>query len=205
MIACCTKPCFLTTCGGFIPQNVVRAAGTMEAPRRASSEETWVGAADTGAALDYMERPAADELSSIVTVGRPLRVLIVDDSTLCQRLLSRMLVSRGFTVDTANNGLEGFSKASMHDPCLFDIVIMDVRMPVMDGIASIEKMRKVPCLKKLPILAMSNEVSDEMKAMSAAAGASGFVEKPIKGAMLLAHIVDICSTPARAVACGCES
>lgn len=136
-----------------------------------------------------LEEPRAEcTSSSPAAAAKQLRVLIVDDASVCQRVLSKVLLARGFTTDTANDGLEALNKLTLHDPCLYDVVLMDLRMPVMDGITSITKIREIPCLQGLPIIAMSAEVGDEVKDMSIGVGANAFMEKPVKSDLMISQI-----------------
>ena len=96
----------------------------------------------------------------------------------------QLQLTQGYQTDTANNGQEAVDKVLYHEPCLFDLVLMDLRMPVMDGITATRKIREVPYLRDLPIIAVSAEVGDEIKDIVTNAGCNCFLEKPVQSAIL---------------------
>jgi signal transduction histidine kinase/DNA-binding NarL/FixJ family response regulator len=103
-------------------------------------------------------------------------VLIVDD-VLQNRLMQMQSLSElGFDVAQASNGQEGLEQAARLRP---DLILMDVMMPVMDGLEAIRRIRARPDLAHLPVIAVSASASAEDEARSLAAGASAFVAKPV--------------------------
>jgi CheY-like chemotaxis protein len=103
-------------------------------------------------------------------------VLIVDD-VLQNRLMQMQSLSElGFDVAQASNGQEGLEQAARLRP---DLILMDVMMPVMDGLEAIRQIRARPELAHLPVIAVSASTSAEDEARSLAAGASAFIAKPI--------------------------
>lgn len=109
--------------------------------------------------------------------GRQRRILIVDDSSICTTMLGRALSKVGYAVDSANNGKEAVAKLSI-DPCMFDAVIMDVIMPIMNGIEATKTARTTLKLKTLPIFILTADVSDETRIAAMSAGATDFILKP---------------------------
>jgi len=110
---------------------------------------------------------------------RPLRVVLVDDQPLVRAGLRALLElpddGRPVTVvGEADNGRAGITAARRHRP---DVLIMDIRMPVMDGIAALQAIRDDPALGALPVLMLTTFDSDEFLFDSLAAGASGFLVK----------------------------
>jgi CheY-like chemotaxis protein len=71
---------------------------------------------------------------------RQIRVLVVDDSSMCQKVIVKSLKGNEFITDTASNGREACEKLE-EMPCKFDVVLMDLRMPVMDGLEAIRYCR----------------------------------------------------------------
>ncbi len=101
-------------------------------------------------------------------------ILLVEDSPDNQTLISILLTRAGAQVQIASNGAEGFEMALEGK---FDVVLMDVQMPVMDGIAAVQKLRKNGFKKS--VIALTAHAMSEEKARCAAAGFSDFLSKPI--------------------------
>ena len=111
------------------------------------------------------------------------KLLIVDDSTMLRDMLNYALNEGGYTdVVEAIDGVDGLAKAKTAD---FDLVITDVNMPNMDGLTLITELRKLPAYIKKPILVLTTERRDEMKAKGKAAGATGWIVKPFVPDQLL--------------------
>ena len=111
------------------------------------------------------------------------KLLIVDDSTMLRDMLNYALNEGGYTdVTEAVDGVDGLAKAKAAD---FDLIITDVNMPNMDGLTLIGELRKISQYSKKPILVLTTERSDEMKARGKAAGATGWIVKPFVPDQLL--------------------
>ena len=114
---------------------------------------------------------------------RQPRILIVDDSNICQKIVVSILKRQSYATDVANNGQEACAKLS-HVPCLFDAVLMDLRMPIMDGISATKYCRETLKLK-LPIIVLSAELGEETRQQALDARATHFVSKPAKADEIL--------------------
>ncbi len=111
------------------------------------------------------------------------KLLIVDDSTMLRDMLNYALNEGGYTdVVEAVDGVDGLKKAQENN---FDLIISDVNMPNMDGLTLIKELRKLPMYTKKPILVLTTERSDEMKARGKEAGATGWIVKPFVPDQLL--------------------
>ena len=111
------------------------------------------------------------------------KLLIVDDSTMLRDMLNYALNEGGYTdVTEAVDGVDGLAKAKAAD---FDLIITDVNMPNMDGLTLIGELRKLSQYSKTPILVLTTERSDEMKAKGKMAGATGWIVKPFVPDQLL--------------------
>ena len=102
-------------------------------------------------------------------------VLIVDDSKVVRQVLAMTLQDAGFSVIEASNGKEAIKLAKKYR---FEFVITDIKMPKMDGLELIRKLRKMRQYKKTPILSLTNLNSDHFKTELKQAGATGWVNKP---------------------------
>lgn len=102
-------------------------------------------------------------------------VLTVDDSAAIRELLAFTLRDAGYEVAEAVDGVDGLAQASARP---FDLVITDYNMPRMDGIALVARLRELPAYRGVPILVLTTEASDEVKARGRAAGATGWLLKP---------------------------
>ncbi len=106
----------------------------------------------------------------------PAEVLLVEDNNINQIVATEILTLAGMTVHIANNGLEALEKIEEED---FDVVLMDVQMPIMDGLAATAKIRENPDNKDLPVIAMTAHAiyGDREKCLDA--GMDDYISKPI--------------------------
>jgi two-component system sensor histidine kinase/response regulator len=116
-------------------------------------------------------RPA-DDLSALAGA----RILLAEDNDVNQLVATELLTSHGFVVDVADNGQAAIDKVAAGH---YDLVLMDMQMPVMDGIAATEQIRQSIGAATLPIIAMTANTMREDKLRCQAAGMQGFVTKPI--------------------------
>ncbi len=107
-------------------------------------------------------------------------ILVVDDDREIVRATMLRLVATGYKPIAAYDGVEAMQR--MIEECL-DAVLLDVRMPGLDGLAVLEQMRKSPELSKLPVIMLSASLRDQHKAIKA--GARLFLTKPHRGDDLL--------------------
>jgi PAS domain S-box-containing protein len=115
-----------------------------------------------------------------------MRILIVEDNPTNRLIASRMLDSLGASVETANDGAEGVEVASRAP---FDLILMDVQMPVMDGVTATRAIRRLPApAGEIPIVAMTANVFTHQQEGYREAGMTGAVSKPLSPARLLAEI-----------------
>jgi two-component system KDP operon response regulator KdpE len=110
------------------------------------------------------------------------RILIVDDEPQILRMLRTSLMSSGYDVVTASNGMEGFDAFEKHKP---DLIITDMSMPVMDGLGLTEEVRR---LSKVPIIVLSVRATEPVKVNALDAGADDYVTKPFNIPELLARV-----------------
>jgi two-component system chemotaxis response regulator CheY len=120
-----------------------------------------------------------------------MKLLIVDDSTMLRDMLTYALNEGGYSdVDEAIDGVEGLNKAKETE---YDLIISDVNMPNMDGLTMISEVRKLPNYARKPILVLTTERSEEIKAKGKAAGATGWIVKPFVPDKLLKAVNTVLS------------
>jgi signal transduction histidine kinase/DNA-binding NarL/FixJ family response regulator len=128
-----------------------------------SVDETWLEAAPLARIVVGYQGPRKT-------------VLIVDDISANRALLADLLVALGFDVIEAENGQEALEKAQALQP---DLILMDIVMPVMDGLEATHRLRQLPGFKDVPLIATSASASDVDKQKSLAVGATTFIPKPV--------------------------
>lgn len=132
-------------------------------------------------------RPSADRMEetfSTMTAGNDFsgrHVLLVEDNELNREIAIAILREYGFEVDIAENGAIAVEKVQSAAPDTYDIVLMDVLMPVMDGYEATRRIRALedPARAKIRILAMTANAFEEDRKAAFAAGMDGFLSKPI--------------------------
>ena len=105
----------------------------------------------------------------------PARILYVEDDQNLRYPISEIFKIMGYDVDTAENGKLGVEKAESWQP---DFILMDLRMPVMDGREAIRVLRSKPETKEIPIYVLSAYTDTKTRASCTEAGADGFFAKP---------------------------
>lgn len=118
------------------------------------------------------------ELGRVNKVGGA-RVLVVEDNEINQQIARGLLETEGVIVTIANNGLDGVQAVSTND---FDVVFMDIQMPVMDGIEATGKIRELPeeSKNKVVIIAMTAHAFSSDREKSLQAGMDDYITKPIE-------------------------
>ncbi|MDD3311752.1 response regulator [Pseudodesulfovibrio sp.] len=113
------------------------------------------------------------------------RVLLAEDNEINQQVAREILESAGMKVDIANNGLEALSHLEKSE---YDLVLMDIQMPVMNGLEAVKSIRKNPRLKTLPVIAMTAHALAGDKEKSLLSGMNDHITKPIDPDLLLRTI-----------------
>lgn len=177
--------------GGTIEVQSEQGKGTefmIRIPMRVCCEEKQADHCSGEKRMDHdFGRPSADrveETFSPMTAGNDFsgrHVLLVEDNELNREIATAILRGYGFEVDTAENGAIAVKKVQSAAPDTYDIVLMDVLMPVMDGYEATRRIRALedPARAKIRILAMTANAFEEDRRAAFAAGMDGFLSKPI--------------------------
>ena len=133
-------------------------------------------------AIGQTQTDAAQELLPEKNVGfKGRHILLVEDNELNREIAQEILREYGFRVDPAENGAVAVEKVRTAAPGSYDLVLMDVQMPIMDGYTATRQIRALndPALAKIPILAMTANAFDEDRRNALESGMNGFLSKPI--------------------------
>ena len=113
------------------------------------------------------------------------KILLVEDNEMNRDMLSRRLLKKGFEVVIAIDGGEGVAKAKSEKP---DLILMDLSLPVMDGLQATAKIKADPETQPIPVLALTAHAMADDRAKALAAGCEDYDTKPIELPRLLEKI-----------------
>ncbi len=130
--------------------------------------------------------PQAVPEASAAASPHPARILVVEDNLVNQKVVTAVLRKRGFAIELANDGQEALAKLGRS--AVFDLVLMDVQMPVLDGLEATRLIRKDQRWKKLPIIAMTAHAMNGDKERCLDAGMNGYISKPVHPSLLLSTV-----------------
>lgn len=116
------------------------------------------------------------------------RILLVDDSATAL-LMEKMVLSRGpYELETAANGEEAVEKAISHPP---DLILLDIKMPKMDGLEALQRIRDNADTKDVPVIMVTTRGERESVDRAFELGCDDYVTKPISGPALASKIRDL--------------
>ncbi|MBF0510157.1 MAG: response regulator [Deltaproteobacteria bacterium] len=121
-------------------------------------------------------QPKIDRESDLARPIRGADILLVEDNEINQQVAQELLEQAGLKVTIAENGQKGVEAVKAHD---YDLVLMDIQMPVMDGYQAAREIRRNHRFNDLPIIAMTASAMTQDRAMAMEAGMNGHVSKPI--------------------------
>jgi len=105
------------------------------------------------------------------------KILLVDDDESNRDMLARRLEHRGYVVVTAVDGREALERARAESPCL---ILMDVTLPVLDGLAATRELKSRPDLRDIPVIALTAHAGPEDRDRAREAGCDDYDTKPIE-------------------------
>ena len=121
------------------------------------------------------------------------RILLVEDNVLNMEIAQTVLQEAGFVIDTANDGVEAVEKMKQAVPGQYDLILMDIQMPILNGYEAAKQIRalKNPEIASVPIVAMTANAFEEDREKSYAAGMNGHLAKPVSVEKLLDMIYKV--------------
>ena len=133
-------------------------------------------------------KPAQDIISA-----KGKKILLVEDNELNQEIAVEILREAGLVVEVANDGCVAVEKMAASTPNQYDLILMDIQMPIMNGYEATKRIRAMAAehCKKIPILAMTANAFEDDRTLAAQAGMNGYLTKPIKIEEMLKTISSI--------------
>ncbi|MCL4793488.1 MAG: response regulator [Bryobacteraceae bacterium] len=113
------------------------------------------------------------------------RILLVDDNRISQQVIRAMLAKGGWAVDCAGGGEDALARLSAEP---YTLVLMDIQMPGLNGFETTRRLRQLPGYFEVPVLALSADVTDEVRVQCREAGMNDFLQKPVHIRQLLAAV-----------------
>jgi two-component system cell cycle response regulator DivK len=117
--------------------------------------------------------------------GNNLKILYIEDNDQNYYLVDFILKAKGYEIHRARDGKEGIELATALN---FDIILLDIQLPLMDGYTIARELRKKPGLSDVPIIALTSYAMAGDREKALAAGCTGYIEKPINPKIFSAQI-----------------
>ncbi|MBR0403704.1 MAG: response regulator [Eggerthellaceae bacterium] len=143
--------------------------------------------------VEAEEQDAADEPGAVSFEG--MRALLVEDNEVNREIAQMLLSQAGFEIDTAENGKQALDMVSASEPGFYDVVLMDVQMPMMDGHTASKAIRALPdsALSEIPIIAMTANAFQEDIRAAEEAGMNGHIAKPLDVTAMMGTLAQVLS------------
>lgn len=174
------------------PVSPLKLAGAIRRLLLADTGPSATGTEESQTAQDA-EQLATDTASALQILAarksKSLRILVAEDNTVNQYVIGQMVRNVGHTADIVGNGLEAVQAVSSLP---YDVILMDVRMPEMDGIEATAKIRSLTGRAAgIPIIAMTGDVLQETVDACYRAGMDGYIAKPFDREVLMAELANL--------------
>lgn len=125
------------------------------------------------------------------------KILIIDDDLRHDKMMSYLLLSKGFNVAYALSGQEALNKLRLNEVERPDIILIDIMMPQMDGFETFKEIRQDSGLKDIPIIMLTALSDPQNQEKAAAIGAADYIEKPFSPSDVIARIKKVLETGAK--------
>ncbi len=161
--------------GGITAQSTVNQGSSFVARMRVglAQEPEQTGAPSLSASGGALPHPVADDS------GLGMRVLLVEDHPFNRQMLTAMLAKLGVEATTVINGQEAVDWAAGNDPQSIDLILMDIQMPIMDGVEATRRIRAMPAYDATPILAVTANALQDEKELCLEVGMQDYLVKPV--------------------------
>jgi signal transduction histidine kinase/CheY-like chemotaxis protein len=186
------EKCILSSSAAMLNRNQVLELGYDESLPKPVRRSALVSAVATvlGVGEATPHRAAPTEMLPANVAGSLLRVLVVEDNQVNQLLVTTILAKAGMRAEVAANGVEAVQAVHARN---FDVILMDMQMPEMDGLEATKRIRQLGAMgRAVPIIAMIANAMQEDRRRCLEAGMNDFVAKPIDSAELLRKIAAHC-------------
>lgn len=137
-----------------------------------------------------------DDASADSPPKPPVHILVVEDNLVNQKVITAILRKKGYSLDIANNGQEALDKLEAGQ---FSLVLMDVQMPVMDGLEATRRIRRTEAFRHLPVVAMTAHAMTGDRELCLEAGMNAYVSKPVHPAHLISTVESFSEPGAKAL------
>ncbi len=160
--------------------------------------DTAKAVAPATSGMQKLREAMAPRLDGLLTIGGKLSkaeplVMVIDDDDFACKLTQKALEGAGYELVFAHDGAAALGLLRRRRP---DLILMDVNLPDIDGVALTQKLKRVPQYADIPVLMLTGEARREILAISMSAGAAGFIVKPFTRDALVAKLDRLLSTPA---------
>jgi signal transduction histidine kinase/DNA-binding response OmpR family regulator len=168
-----------------------RIGGTRAAPAglraQAYVEEalSWLPREDGGSPEEALVRSVVDDFDLPTAAEASGRVLLADDNADMREYVCRLLVDQGYEVEAVPDGEIALTAARRRAP---DLVLSDIMMPGLDGIALLRELRSDPALRDIPVVLLSARAGEEAKVEGLRVGADDYLVKPFSARELIARV-----------------
>lgn len=177
----------LTVLGEYLPATHLRdRIATVTKPIHSSQLHDALVTVIYGKLVDRLRTPNVPKPVADLTPSRPLRILLAEDNLVNQRVALGFLAKYGYRADVAGNGLEVLDALTRQS---YDLILMDINMPEMDGLVATQKIRQGPNSETQPyIIAMTANAMYEDRKRCLEVGMNDYISKPIRMSELSAAI-----------------
>jgi CheY-like chemotaxis protein len=124
-----------------------------------------------------LSSPVKNQLDGNMAKHHPLRILLAEDNAVNQKLALRLLEQMGYRADMVSNGIEAIESLERQ---IYDVILMDVQMPEMDGLIATRGIRKLTNTMQPHIIAMTANAMEGDREMCIEAGMNDYISKPIR-------------------------